>query len=162
MGSQRVRHDWGTELNWTHSLESGDFQVACSSCRPWIAILCQSQINPFLLEKLLAFYMFWVTKSCSNMPTEISLIYFYKTKVCAVFFFTLSWHHHSFGLPSSKFQIFLFFLYSIWSIVTCQSWTWVDSFLPWPIHVHLTNFNILLIDVTVPRWSFNICWSFCC
>ena len=86
MGSQRVRHDWGTELNWTHSLESGDFQVACSSCRPWIAILCQSQINPFLLEKLLAFYMFWVTKSCSNMLTEISLIYFYKTKVCAVFF----------------------------------------------------------------------------
>ena len=37
-----------------------DLHMTLHGCRPWISVLCWSQINPSLLEKYLAVYLFYV------------------------------------------------------------------------------------------------------
>ena len=50
-----------------------DLHVALHSCRPQIAILCWSWINPSFLEKYLAVYLFYVNTSSTFLSSNSEL-----------------------------------------------------------------------------------------
>ena len=66
MGSQRVRHDWATELNWTHcvemSLDSG--YTRSSSCDLWGFPLVYGPSSIYLWRYCLG--------QCQKMMSEVS------------------------------------------------------------------------------------------
>ena len=53
MGSQRVRHDWVTELNWTE----GHLVLQCEYGSSWV--LVHKLFNPYWWHSVLSFAIFW-------------------------------------------------------------------------------------------------------
>ena len=72
MGSQRVRHNWGTELNWTHSLSSflhhfSNFPLVSSSQCLYCSHLIQ--VDPDNRESLCGRLL----EQCFFAPTELGV-----------------------------------------------------------------------------------------
>ena len=70
-------------------LPCGNWHMAYHSCRPWISILCWSQINSSWLKKYLAVHFFHVNRSIVSKADTWDFFFFFSGFFFFFFFFLI-------------------------------------------------------------------------